>query len=483
MKWEKHDKIDSSHLRFFEDWHDKKESDWYNNQFHLSGFCGSVNDPNGLVFHDNKYFIFIQNCPFSILHYNKSWALYTTTDFINYTYEGITLTPSNKYDKDGVFSGSARVNDKGEMEIYYTGNIKFNDIDRTSYTLKAFIDLKKKLVTKELLFECDKTKYTGHFRDPIVFEKNNKLFMMNGAQTYDKKGTLSIHGFENNQWKFIKDVNLDEGFEQHSYMVECPNHFYIDDKEFVFACFEQDAKLKDGSHFVKYRQVEIDNNLNIKFLTDLRKIDLGFDFYAPQVFSNIKDRTIMLGWLGNSKSNPFPKELNTWSNHLTVPRQLTVKGDKMYQYPIKEMDELRFQLIKPSKDSYFYDNGIVEVLASDINNNDFNLSIGNEKKSILLKVENNKFIVDRTNMDYKSEEDLPSILDFGNLKVNDLRVLIDRSCLEIFVNSGEHAISVRFFIKDHSKIKTNLNKLNVYQLEGYNYEWHNRIFKNELKEK
>ncbi|AUM62726.1 glycoside hydrolase family 32 protein [Spiroplasma monobiae] len=483
MKWEKYSLINESHLELFKEYHDKKESDWYNNQFHLSSYAGSTNDPNGLVYYKGQYFVFMQSCPFSIEHWNKSWGLYTTKDFINYTYEGLTLIPSNDYDKNGVFSGSARVNSNGEMEIYYTGNVKFNDIDRTSYTLKALIDLKEKVVTKELLFECDLKKYTGHFRDPIVFEKENKLFMLNGAQTLNKEGVLNVYEFNGETWKFKKDVLVDQGDEQNSYMVECPNHFILDGREYVFACLEQDAPLREGSHFVKYREVEIDSEANFKFKTELRKIDLGFDFYAPQVFNNTEDRVIMLGWLGNSKSNPFPEELTTWSNHLTIPRELFVKNDYLYQMPIKELENLRLNEIKSEDSAFNYQNGLVEILSDNISNKDFEIKLASENKFIVLKNKDNNFVIDRTQMDFNDEENLPSIINFGNLEVNNVRILIDRSCLEIFINEGQHAISLRFFIKDHSKIISDLNEIKVIQLDSNKYVWNNIMFKNILKEK
>ncbi|AKX34080.1 sucrose-6-phosphate hydrolase [Spiroplasma litorale] len=482
MNWEKHSIINESNLEYFQELHDKKEKDWYNNQFHLTGFCGSTNDPNGLAYFNGQYYIFMQNCPFSIYHYNKSWALYTTTDFINYTYEGITLTPSNKYDKDGVFSGSAYVNKNGDLGIYYTGNIKFNAVDRTSYTLKAFIDLKNKIVQKELLFECDLTKYTGHFRDPVVFEKNNKLFMINGAQTIEKQGILSLYEFKNNSWVYLKDVELDEGQSENSYMVECPNYFQIKDKEYVFACFEQDAPLVEGSHFVKYREVKIDEKGDFSFLSDLKKIDLGFDFYAPQVFANVKDRVIMLGWLGNSKSNPFPPELTTWSNNLTIPRQLTTKNNQLYQYPIKEIDNLRENEITSSNNVYKYDKGIVEIVSDNINNKDFSIYLKSENKELKISNYNKNFVIDRSNMDYNDIENLPPKIDFNNLEIESLRILVDRSCIEIFVNEGQQAISVKFFIKNHNIVDIENLKASVFQLKPYKYKWNNIIFENKLKE-
>ncbi|ALD66487.1 glycoside hydrolase family 32 protein [Spiroplasma cantharicola] len=483
MKWEKYSLINENHLNLFQKYHNKKIKNWYNNQFHLAGFSGSTNDPNGLVFYKDQYFIFMQNCPFSIQHYNKSWALYTTKDFINYVYEGLTLIPSTDYDKNGVFSGSARVNKNGEMEIYYTGNVKFNDLERTSYTLKALIDLKEKVVSKELLFECDLKKYTGHFRDPVVFEKDNKLFMLNGAQTLENKGVLNVYEFQDEEWKWSKDILIDENDEQNSYMVECPNYFNIENKEYIFACLEQETSLAEGSHFVKYREVKVDNKANFKFKSKLKKIDLGFDFYAPQIFSNTENRIIMLGWLGNSKSNPFPKELKTWSNHLTVPRQLTLKNDLLYQMPVKELEKLRLNKIDLKNNIFNYQNGIVEIISQKVANENFEIIIKSKKKNIIIKNENNIFSIDRSLMDYNDELNLPSKINFDNLKIDSIRILIDRSCLEIFINEGEHAISLRFFIKNHNQIETNLKNLKVFQLDSNKYVWNNIIFKNELKEK
>ncbi|AVN62529.1 hypothetical protein CG001_02725 [Mesoplasma coleopterae] len=481
MQKEKYSLISNEDLSDIQKWHDKKQSDWYNNQFHLSGYSGSTNDPNGLTYHDGKYYIFMQSCPFSIQHFNKSWALYTTTDFINYNYEGLTLIPSTKYDINGVFSGSARINENGEIEIYYTGNVKFNDVDRTAYTLKAFIDLKEKLVTKELLFEADLTKYSGHYRDPIVFEKNSELFMLNGAQTTDLKAMLNVYKFNGKTWENFKDIKFDENDEQEAYMLECPNYFKLDGREYVFACLEQDAPLKDGSHFVKYREVEIDNEINFKYKTDLIKIDLGFDFYAPQVFSNTGERVIMLGWLGNSKSNPFPPELTTWSNQLTLPRDLYVKNNRLYQLPIKELDALRKDEISLLNGSYNYENGLSEIIADQIND-DFEIKFKNDKnENILISNKNNELIIDRSNTTFKDEENLPSIINLGNLNVKNLRILIDRSVMEIFINEGQYAISVRFFIDKHNQIQTNIKNVKINQLIGFSYNWNNIIFKNELK--
>nr|WP_268875465.1 hypothetical protein [Mesoplasma melaleucae] len=195
-----------------------------------------MNDPNDLIYHERTYYIYMQNTPYSDDHKNKSWLLYTTKDFINYVYEGIVLTPLCEFNKHGVFSGGAFVNENNEIDLYYTGNIKDENNKRMSNTLIENVDFKNKKVNKKLLFQTDLSLYTGEFRDPNIVKKGENIFMLNGAQNNDKKGVLSIYKKENNLWKYFKDIKLDLGCEQNRFMVECTNYFKIDNREFILSC-------------------------------------------------------------------------------------------------------------------------------------------------------------------------------------------------------------------------------------------------------
>ncbi|MCR5654072.1 MAG: glycosyl hydrolase family 32, partial [Lachnospiraceae bacterium] len=91
--------------------------------FHLMPPVGWLNDPNGLCECNGVYHIFFQYSPKNADGGEKYWGHYTTKDFINYTYTGPFMSPDNPLDKDGVYSGSAYVED-GEIYVYYTGNVK-----------------------------------------------------------------------------------------------------------------------------------------------------------------------------------------------------------------------------------------------------------------------------------------------------------------------------------------------------------------------
>ena len=100
--------------------------------FHLMPPSGWLNDPNGLCQLHGTYHIFFQYSPYSAIGKgDKYWGHYETKDFINYTYTGIFLSPDCDLDKDGVYSGSAFVEDD-TMYLYYTGNtMEDGDFDFT----------------------------------------------------------------------------------------------------------------------------------------------------------------------------------------------------------------------------------------------------------------------------------------------------------------------------------------------------------------
>ncbi|WP_169733721.1 glycoside hydrolase family 32 protein [Mesoplasma syrphidae] len=473
--------IDAADLHEFASNHELKNRDWYNNQYHLSAFSGLVNDPNGLVFFKGKYYIFMQNCPFSPEHKNKSWLLYTTTDFINYIYEGIAITPSFEGDRHGVFSGSAYVH-KNELYFYYTGNIKIGtEGDRTSFTIKAKIDLENKTVSKKVLFETDKTRYTGHFRDPIIFEKNNRFYMLNGAQNLDLKGTInfaSTSNLENDDWKFFKDEDFDISKRLDNYMLECPNYLNIENTEIIFLSVEQKVPFAKGGHHVWYLTGNFDNKMNFNETGTIRKIDQGLDYYAPQVFNNVEGRKITMAWLGNSQSDTKATNTNNWSNQLTIPREVSLKDNHLYQMPIVELEKLRSANITQQK-TIEYKNGLIEV---DLINTEkeFTIEFLNDKKEKLkLFYKNHMFGFDRSKCTYKDATSLPNIYEFAIEQISNLKILVDRSSMEIFINDGQETMTIKFFLKKHNQVKTSLTVKDAFQLEPIQIVYNNILFDNQ----
>ncbi|WP_283272569.1 hypothetical protein [Spiroplasma sp. SV19] len=393
--------LNENDLILFEEMHIEKEKDWYTNQFHLSSFSGLINDPNGLIKVNDIYYIFMQNVPYSSEHKKKSWCLYTTKNFIDYKYEGIVVTPSCKFDQDGTFSGSAEYNNG--FEIFYTGNVKIGNKKRTAYTINAKIDFLNKRTIKKILFEEDLTKYSGHFRDPIIIRKGINKFMLNGAQTKDNNGVISIYKFIKDKWLFIRNEELNLKEELPNYMLECPNYLNYNGYEAIIFCAERYHSLNDGGHFVYYKTLTIDEHFNLSNLSNLSKLDYGFDFYAPQIFQN-SNKKMLMGWLGNSASNL--KHSKVWNYQLTIPREIFIANNKIYQNPIEELEQLRVREIKNNH----YNNGLFEIIANNILDN-FEIIIKNpQTKKIIISYSNNIFKIDRSNCDYNDINNLPPVI-------------------------------------------------------------------------
>lgn len=125
---------------------------------------GLLNDPNGLIQWKGIYHVFYQWQPFKTGHGAKFWGHYTSTDLVNWQHEEAALAPSDWFDQNGCYSGSAFI-DNGQMHVMYTGNVRDEQGNRETYQCLAVsedgIHFQKKGVVATL-----PEGFTAHFRDP-----------------------------------------------------------------------------------------------------------------------------------------------------------------------------------------------------------------------------------------------------------------------------------------------------------------------------
>lgn len=98
--------------------------------------------------------------------------------------------PDEEYDRNGCYSGSA-VDNNGTLTLCYTGNVKFSDGSRTAWQCLAtenadgtFSKLGPVLPLPE--------GYTGHVRDPKVWQHEGRWYMVLGAQDRQKHGKVLL---------------------------------------------------------------------------------------------------------------------------------------------------------------------------------------------------------------------------------------------------------------------------------------------------
>ena len=79
-------------------------------------------------------------------------------------------------------------------------------------------------------------------------------------------------------------------------------------------------------------------------LEDFREWDKGFDFYAPQTFTDESGRTLLIAWAGLpdvEEEYVNPTIESGWQHALTVPRVIREQNGRLLQYPVPELEALR----------------------------------------------------------------------------------------------------------------------------------------------
>lgn len=412
----------------------------WHNKFHLEMPKGLVNDPNGLCYHQGKYQIFFQWNPFGCEHKHKHWTYTQTTDFINYTKPQIALAPADKFDKDGCYSGSAR-SKNNKLEIIYTANLKDEQNIRYSRQVLVKQDDDGEFIKEKIIIDTVPKGYTTHFRDPYIFTKSNRSFIILGAQRENLTGCALIYEEIDENWIFRGELKTQ--LTDFGYMWECPNLFTIDDKDILVFC-PQGLKAQKYQYQNLYQTGYLIGQFNPDTLEfthgEFHEFDMGFDFYAPQVLVH-ENRHILIGWVGMpDKLQDYPTINDGWVHSLTLPRELILKNDKLYQRPISELNELNQNAttkINTDKISLSANKKLeISIPLKDISSWQGKLKFNDEY--ILLTYDKNTsvFTIDRNQLKLGGKG-IRQFLVKAQDELN-LSIYIDNSIIELYLQDGEY---------------------------------------------
>lgn len=412
----------------------------WHNKFHLEMPKGLVNDPNGLCYHQGKYQIFFQWNPFGCEHKHKHWTYTQTTDFINYTKPQIALAPVDKFDKDGCYSGSAR-SKNNKLEIIYTANLK--DEQNIRYPRQVLVKQNDdgEFIKEKIIIDTVPKGYTTHFRDPYIFIKNNRSFIILGAQRENLTGCALIYEEIDENWIFRGELKT--RLTDFGYMWECPNLFTIDDKDILVFC-PQGLKAQKYQYQNLYQAGYLIGQFNPDTLEfthgEFHEFDMGFDFYAPQVLVH-ENRHILIGWVGMpDKLQDYPTIDDGWVHSLTLPRELILKNDKLYQRPIAELNKLNQNTTtKMNKDKISLSTNKkleISIPLKDISNWQGKLKFNDEYILLTYDKNNSIFTIDRSQLKLGGKG-IRQFLVKTQDELN-LSVYIDNSIIELYLQDGEY---------------------------------------------
>ncbi|EEX75533.1 glycoside hydrolase family 32 protein [Leptotrichia hofstadii] len=439
------------------------EKDFWRQKYHIQGIVGLINDPNGFSQFNGKYHMFYQWNPLGTNHKNKTWAHSVSSDLLNWERLETALRPDTWYSKDGVYSGSAIVDDD-KLYLFYTGNVKDLEGNRESYQCLAVSSDGENFERWEPSIVNQPDGYTRHIRDPKIWKKDGKFYAVIGIQGENLEGKAVLYSSENiKDWKFEGEIaGANHGkIKDFGFMWECPDYFQLKDEKtgeikdlLIFSPqgLEPEGDLYNNKYQTGYLFGKLDyEKPEFEILSDFVEIDRGHDFYAPQSMEDGKGRRLIVGWMGIPEEEDFPTVKNEWLHCLTLPRELKVIDGKLYQVPIKEMESIRGEKIEFSEKvtgEVKVGTGVTYELKAKFTdfNSDFGLKLRTSKNSeTVLKFDYNdkKFVLDRTKGE-QPDKRLRKVY-LGNISELELTVFVDSSSVEVFINGGAEVFSSRIF--------------------------------------
>lgn len=440
------------------EYRDMADKDPYRLHFHLMPPVGLMNDPNGLVYFKGKYHFFYQWNPFETAHGIKFWGHYVSDDLVYWEEAPVALTPDQWYDKNGCYSGSAVVHED-KMYLFYTGNVRNDAGERESYQCMAVSEDGFHFAKKGPVIHVPGG-YTAHFRDPKVFQKGLRWYMVIGAQTVEEKGEVVLFTSSNLETWSLEGTLAGSGrngLDSFGYMWECPDFFELGEEDILLVSpqgLDPDGILYNNVYQSGYFVGKADLERVSYPHGGFTELDRGFDFYAPQTMLDAGGRRLLVGWMGTADdgSDAHPTIHRGWVHALTIPRALEWKNGRLLQQPAKELQELRgneqkytdvsvmdqqlFELPR-SSDNVFE----LELQVKACNAFSFSMQIGSHNRLIYRETDKT-FTLQRAHFE---ESDVVEERHCRLDELKEIRVFKDTSSLEIFLNGGEEVFSARIY--------------------------------------
>lgn len=430
--------------------------------FHACAPIGWVNDPNGFSIFQDEIHLMYQYHPYSTQWGPMHWGHCKSKDFIKWEQMPACLAPDQEYDSFGCFSGSA-VEFEGKHVLAYTGVVvsedkEGNHLERQTQCLAIGdgVDYEKAefnpIIGSEMLPEgASKV----DFRDPKIWREGKLFYLIAGSRYEDGSGQLLFYSSENlKEWTYIGVV--DRCNNRYGKMWECPDMFQLDGKQVILTSpqdmYAEGLEFHNGNGTLcmigKYDKGQV------KFTREtVSAIDYGLDFYATQTLETKDGRRIMIAWLQSWDNYMTPGNFK-WSGIMSVPREIHIKNDRLYQLPVKELENyytntVMYDDITVRKKTEL--NGIsgreidmtVEIQKGGYDN--FRIRLAkNERFYSEISYDVKKGIV---SFDRKYSGVKRDFISNRSMRVEDrdgkikLRVLMDKYSVEIFVNDGAQAMT------------------------------------------
>jgi sucrose-6-phosphate hydrolase SacC (GH32 family) len=319
-------------------------------QFHFSPRRNWINDPNGLIWLDGEYHLFFQYNPFGDQWGHMSWGHAVSRDLIDWQELPVAIAEDERV---SIFSGSV-VLDRDNRSGFGTGD---EPVLVAIYT--GCLRRPEGGQAQELAYSLDRgrswTPYAGNpvldlglrdFRDPKVFWHEASARWTMVVVLPDERRARFYGSHDLKSWTLLSE--FDAAFAGQG-IWECPDLIPLGgsgaDAVWLFKV-DVLAGHPSGGAGARIFFGQFDGS---RFVAEPeaapRWADWGADFYAALSWANLPDqRQVWLAWM-NCHRYAAQVPTQAWRGAMSLPRELAVRrtprGWQLLQWPVLELLRLR----------------------------------------------------------------------------------------------------------------------------------------------
>jgi len=296
---------------------------------------GWMNDPNGFIFFRGRYHLFYQHYPYAPKWGPMHWGHSVSGDLLRWEDLPVALTPDRPYDANGCFSGSSIVH-QDTLYVFYTGNAADGRQTQCLALSRDGVHFHKH-EGNPVIAGPPETVNPQQFRDPYVFRREGRFYMIAGAEGRDHRGQVIVYTSDDLlHWDYLHSIA--DGDDSMGYMWECPNLLFFQDRAVLIVSPQGMAKqpLFDSSGDTGYFVGRFDPVTGGYTHGPFHKMDYGFDFYAAQTTADASGRYLLSAWM-STWATPVPTDACQWAGSLILPREMRLKDDRLTFHPVREL--------------------------------------------------------------------------------------------------------------------------------------------------
>jgi fructan beta-fructosidase len=407
----------------------------YRPQFHFTAKKGWLNDPNGLVYYEGEYHMFFQHNPTGIEHAgNMHWGHAVSGDLVHWEELPVAIYP----DALGtIWSGSAVIDwnntsglqsgDDKVMVAFYTAGGRAQCMAYSNDRGRTFTMYDRNPVIDHII---------GANRDPkVIWHEPTRRWIM--ALYMDGSTFALFSSTDLKSWTHLQDIEIPGSS-------ECPDIFDLpvdgNPAERKWVLLAGDGRYLIGTFDGERFGAE----------SGPLQADWGGNYYATQTYNDIPasdGRRIQIAWMrgGLYPGMPFNQQMN-------FPCELTLRtlpeGIRMCRLPVREIETLYKKAHRRTDTPLPPGANPLAGIAGELFDIGAEIEPG-DAAEIGFKVRGTAIV-------YSAAERRISCMDRsaplkpvgGRTK---LRILVDRTSLEIFGNDGAVVISLCFLPPDDER--------------------------------